>query len=114
MTENFVCAKCSSPYVYEDGLLLVCPECGHSQSITADSDDDSSTLVKDAHGTVLAEGDSVTLIKDLKVKGSSTVLKVGTKAKISRFLDGDHDIDCRLQGGGTIELKSQYVKKVTS
>ncbi len=113
MTENSVCTKCSSPYVYEDGLLLVCPECGYSQSIMgADSNENHSPVIKDANGTVLAEGDSVTLIKDLKVKGSSTVLKVGTKAKISRFLDGDHDIDCRLQSGGSMELKSQYVKKV--
>ena len=114
MTENFVCAKCSSPYVYEDGLLLVCPECGHSQSITADSDDDSSTLVKDAHGTVLAEGDSVTLIKDLKVKGSSSVVKVGTKVKNIRLLadatDG-HNIDCKITGIGAMKLKSEFVKK---
>ena len=112
MSDSLICSVCSSPYVYEDGLLIICPECGHTQS-SVESGDSETHLIKDAHGTPLAEGDSVTLIKDLKVKGSSTVLKVGTKAKISRFLDGDHDIDCRLQGGGNMELKSQYVKKVT-
>lgn len=113
MSDSLICSACSSPYVYEDGLLIICPECGHTQS-AVDSGDLDSPVIKDAHGTPLAEGDSVTLIKDLKVKGSSTILKVGTKAKITRFLDGDHDIDCRLQGGRSMELKSQYVKKVTT
>ncbi|MBX3457132.1 MAG: alkylphosphonate utilization protein [Candidatus Paracaedibacteraceae bacterium] len=113
MSDSLICSVCSSPYVYEDGLLIICPECGHTQS-SIDSDDSDVLVIKDAHGTPLEVGDSITLIKDLKVKGSSTVLKVGTKAKITRFLDGDHDIDCRLQGGGSMELKSQYVKKVTS
>lgn len=107
------CPKCKSSFVYEDGSLLVCPECAHEWSSTAEQDDimSSQLSVCDAYGTSLNEGDSVTLIKDLKVKGSSQVLKVGTKAKITQLLDGDHNINCRLQGAGNMELKSEFVKK---
>lgn len=115
MSEFPFCPKCGSSYVYADGSLLVCPECAYEWS-DADTTDDTLSpqqMVCDAYGTVLKEGDIVSLIKDLKVKGSSTVLKVGTKAKITRLLDGDHNIDCRLQGAGAMELKSEFVKKVS-
>lgn len=107
------CPKCNSSFVYEDGSLLVCPECAHEWFATDVLDDITSSqlIICDAHGTPLKEGDAITLIKDLKVKGSSQVLKVGTKAKITHLLDGDHNINCRLQGAGTMELKSEFVKK---
>ncbi|SDB11906.1 phosphonoacetate hydrolase [Pseudidiomarina indica] len=104
------CPKCDSSYVYEDQALLVCPECAHEWNPNEVPEDDS-VQVKDAHGTPLAEGDKVTLIKDLKVKGSSLVLKVGTKAVIKRFVDGDHDIDCKVDGQGDMMLKSEFVKR---
>ena len=109
------CPKCDSPYVYEDGSLLICPECTHEWSATDSTDNPMSPqqIVCDAHGTLLKEGDTVTLIKDLKVKGSSTVLKVGTKAKITHLLDGDHNINCRLQKAGAMKLKSEFVKKIS-
>ncbi|WP_417664952.1 zinc ribbon domain-containing protein YjdM [Pseudidiomarina sp.] len=104
------CPKCDSSYVYEDQALLICPECGHEWNPNEVVEDDA-VQVKDANGTPLAEGDKVTLIKDLKVKGSSLVLKVGTKAVIKRFVDGDHDIDCKVDGAGDMMLKSQFVKR---
>ncbi|MBC8016620.1 MAG: alkylphosphonate utilization protein [Sporomusaceae bacterium] len=107
------CPKCNSEYTYEDGSLLICPECGHewtSGSETETSDD--KKIIKDANGNVLNDGDSVTIIKDLKVKGSSSVLKVGTKVKNIRLVDGDHDIDCQIDGFGAMKLKSEFVKKV--
>jgi len=104
------CPKCASEYVYQDQALLICPECAHEWDPSVTSDDEAITL-KDAVGNLLAEGDKVTLIKDLKVKGSSTVLKVGTKAQIKRFVDGDHDIDCKVDGAGAMMLKSKFVKK---
>lgn len=115
MSEFPPCSQCGSIYVYADGSLLICPECAHEWSAAETADDGASleTTVLDAYGTPLKEGDTVTLIKDLKVKGSSTVLKVGTKAKITRLLDADHNINCRLQGAGMMELKSEFVKKST-
>lgn len=109
------CPNCESSYVYEDGSLLICPECAHEWSATDITDNITSPqhLVCDAHGVLLKEGDTVTLIKDLKVKGSSTILKVGTKAKITHLLEGDHNINCRLQKAGAIELKSEFVKKTS-
>ncbi|RWU11636.1 alkylphosphonate utilization protein [Pseudidiomarina gelatinasegens] len=104
------CPKCDSSYVYEDQALLICPECGHEWNPNEVVEDDA-VQVKDANGTPLAEGDKVTLIKDLKVKGSSLVLKVGTKAVIKRFVAGDHDIDCKVDGAGDMMLKSQFVKR---
>ena len=89
----------------------MCPECGHEWSKDAETHSDDALLVKDANGNLLAEGDKVTLIKDLKVKGSSLVLKVGTKAVINHFVDGDHDIDCKVDGNGQMMLKSKFVKK---
>lgn len=105
------CPKCNSEYAYEDGALLICPECAHewSQSEALASAED---VVTDANGNVLADGDTVSVIKDLKVKGTSSVVKVGTKVKNIRLVDGDHDIDCKIDGIGAMKLKSQFVKKV--
>ncbi|GMG87078.1 zinc ribbon domain-containing protein YjdM [Biformimicrobium ophioploci] len=105
------CPKCGSEYVYQDQALLICPECAHEWNPAEPEQDEDALLVKDANGTQLSEGDKVTLIKDLKVKGSSQVLKIGTKATIKRFVDGDHDIDCKMDGAGDMMLKSQFVKK---
>lgn len=106
------CPACGSTYTYEDGNMLVCPECGHEWSQDAlPASDDQGLLVKDANGATLADGDSVTVIKDLKIKGSSKVVKVGTKVKNIRLVEGDHDIDCRIDGIGAMGLKSEFVKK---
>ncbi|HRX37465.1 MAG TPA: zinc ribbon domain-containing protein YjdM [Aestuariivirga sp.] len=110
MTTLPPCPKCSSTYTYEDGSMLVCPECAHewSASETGTSDD---TIVRDSNGNPLADGDTVVVIKDLKIKGSSQVVKRGTKVKNIRLVDGDHDIDCRIDGIGQMGLKSEFVKK---
>ena len=105
------CPKCQSEYTYEDGILLICPECAHEWSSDADSDEDEQTTISDANGNTLTDGDSVTVIKDLKVKGTSHVVKVGTKVRNIRLVDGDHDIDCKIDGIGQMKLKSQFVKK---
>ena len=92
--------------------MLVCPECGHEWSATAaPTVPETVAEVRDAHGNVLSDGDSVTVIKDLKVKGSSAVVKVGTKVKGIRLVEGDHNIDCRIEGIGEMKLKSEFVKK---
>ena len=106
------CPKCQSPYTYEDRNLLICPECAFESPAleTAPVDDPVKTL-KDAHGNILQDGDSVTVIKDLKVKGSALVVKVGTKVKNIRLVEGDHDIDCKIDGIGAMKLKSEFVKK---
>ena len=91
--------------------MLVCPECGHEWSKEAASVVEAGLVVRDAHGNTLSDGDSVTVIKDLKVKGSSSVVKVGTKVKAIRLVDGDHNIDCRIEGIGEMKLKSEFVKK---
>lgn len=104
------CPKCSSEYTYDDGLLFVCPECGHEW--TTEQENEEQTVIKDANGNVLNDGDTVTVIKDLKVKGSSSVIKQGTKVKNIRLIDGDHDIDCKIDGFGAMQLKSEFVKKV--
>lgn len=106
------CPQCSSTFTYADGPLLVCPECAHEWSAdSAAAPENDSREIRDAVGNVLQDGDSVTVIKDLKVKGSSLVVKVGTKVKNIRLVDGDHDIDCRIDGIGAMQLKSQFVKK---
>lgn len=105
------CPKCSSEYVYLDGALYVCPECAHEWSDSDTVADSDALVVKDANGNRLEEGDSVTLIKDLKVKGSSSTAKIGTKVKINRLVDGDHNIDCKIEGIGPMMLKSEFVKK---
>ncbi len=107
------CPSCSSSLTYEDGPLLICPECAHEWTRTAaDESADATDVIRDANGTVLADGDTVTLIKDLKVKGSSQSLKVGTRVKNIRLVGGDHDIDCRIDGFGAMKLKSEFVRKV--
>lgn len=106
------CPQCDSQLTYDDGDLLICPECAHEW--TANTDQNSvgaEELFRDAHGTPLVDGDTVTLIKDLKVKGSSLVIKVGTKVKNIRLVDGDHNIDCKIDGVGAMKLKSEFVKK---
>ncbi|RKP51602.1 alkylphosphonate utilization protein [Cohnella endophytica] len=108
------CPKCNSEYTYEDGSQFVCPECGHEwhpESEAAANGEDTK-IYKDANGNVLNDGDSVTVIKDLKVKGSSSVVKVGTKVKNIRLVDEDHDIDCKIDGFGAMKLKSEFVKKI--
>ena len=110
MSDLPVCPKCDSKYVYEDGSLYVCPECAHEwgKDEPAESEDKKVT---DANGNALSDGDTVSVIKDLKVKGSSLVVKVGAKAKNIRLVDGDHDIDCKIDGIGAMKLKSEFVKK---
>lgn len=105
------CPKCLSVYTYEDGALLMCPECGHEWSASANETSDVKQI-RDSAGNVLQDGDSVTVIKDLKVKGSSSVVKIGTKVKNIRLVEGDHDIDCKIEGFGAMSLKSEFVKKV--
>ncbi len=106
------CPKCNSEYTYEDGNMYVCPECAHEWSKDAFLEAaEEKRVVKDAFGTVLQDGDSVTVIKDLKIKGSSSVVKVGTKVKNIRLVEGDHDIDCKIDGIGAMSLKSEFVKK---
>lgn len=107
------CPQCSSAYTYEDGEMYVCPECAHEWSKTATIDDgEQKRVVHDANGNLLNDGDTVTVIKDLKIKGSSSVLKVGTKVKNIRIVEGDHDIDCKIDGIGAMQLKSEFVKKI--
>ncbi|MFE8072550.1 zinc ribbon domain-containing protein YjdM [Marinobacteraceae bacterium S3BR75-40.1] len=106
------CPQCNSPYTYEDGSQFVCPECAHewntAETSTAESD---GPVVRDANGNELQDGDTISVIKDLKVKGSSSVVKVGTKVKNIRLVEGDHNIDCKIDGIGPMKLKSEFVKK---
>lgn len=106
------CPKCSSEYTYEDGSMYVCPECAHEWPMDAvEESREEQRVVRDAYGTVLNDGDSVTVIKDLKIKGSAAVVKVGTKVRNIRLIEGDHDIDCKIDGIGAMQLKSEFVKK---
>ena len=107
------CPQCSSPYAYEDGNQFVCPECAHEWPRAAAEAETvhAGRVWKDAYGNPLQDGDAVTVIKDLKIKGSSSVVKVGTKVKGIRLIDGDHDIDCKIDGIGAMQLKSEYIKK---
>ncbi|MET4621551.1 protein PhnA [Arthrobacter sp. 2762] len=107
------CPECSSEYTYQMGALLVCPECAHEWSPAAGIDQQAH-VIKDAVGNILSDGDTVTVVKDLKVKGSATAIKVGTKVRNIRLVDGvgDHDIDCKVDGFGPMQLKSSVVKKV--
>jgi protein PhnA len=107
------CPACKSTYTYEDGEKLVCPECAHEWTIVAaeTASTEEARVVRDANGNVLQDGDSVILVKELKVKGASAPLKVGTKVKKIRLVEGDHDIDCKIEGYGAMQLKSQFVKK---
>lgn len=107
------CPKCNSEYTYQDGTLFICPECAHEwMDTTEEKTEENSLIIKDANGNTLQDGDTITVIKDLKVKGSSLVVKVGTKVKNIRLVNGDHDIDCKIDGIGPMKLKSQFVKKV--
>lgn len=107
------CPKCNLEYTYEDGSLLVCPECAHEWTLKFENENSQDKkIIKDANGNVLNDGDSVTVIKDLKVKGSSSAVKIGTKVKNIRLVDGDHNIDCQIDGFGAMKLKSEFVKKV--
>lgn len=105
------CPECGSIYTYQDGLLLVCPECAHEWSPSEQAENSDEKVYKDANGNILQDGDTVTVIKDLKVKGSSNSVKVGTKVKNIRLVDSDHDIDCKIDGFGPMKLKSEFVKK---
>lgn len=105
------CPKCGSEFTYEDNNMYICPECAHEWAMVDEEEAEQGLVVKDAHGSVLQDGDNVTVIKDLKVKGSSLVVKVGTKVKILRLIDGDHNIDCKVDGIGAMQLKSEFVKK---
>lgn len=112
MNEIPQCGKCGSGYVYQDGDLYICPECASEWPVKGEvSGVDAESVVKDSNGNVLQDGDSVTVIKDLKVKGSSAVVKVGTKVKNIRLVEGDHNIDCKIDGIGAMKLKSEFVKK---
>ncbi|MCY1542001.1 putative alkylphosphonate utilization operon protein PhnA [compost metagenome] len=107
------CPKCQSEYTYEDGALYVCPECAHEWSPqAAASSDEAAKVYRDSAGNVLQDGDTVTVIKDLKLKGAGGVIKMGTKVKGIRLVDSDHDIDCKIDGFGPMSLKSEFVKKV--
>ncbi len=107
------CPKCNSEYTYEDRGLLVCPECSHEWNLeSVNENNEDKKIFRDANGNELNDGDSVTIIKDLKVKGSSSVIKIGTKVKNIRLVDGDHDIDCKIEGFGAMKLKSEFVKKI--
>lgn len=107
------CPECKSEYTYEDRDLYVCPECAHEWLMNAPEEEATDEkVIRDANGNILNDGDTITVIKDLKVKGSSLVVKVGTKVKNIRLVDGDHDIDCKIDGIGAMKLKSEFVKKL--
>lgn len=105
------CPKCGSEYTYQDNELYICPECAYEWDDKVPEQADDTLIVKDANGNLLADGDSVTIAKDLKVKGSSSMLKMGTKVKNIRLVEGDHNIDCKIEGFGPMKLKSEFVKK---
>ena len=111
MTALPKCPKCGSEFTYEDGANYVCPECAHEWSPAAEAAEAQQSGIRDANGNPLHDGDTVTVIKDLKIKGSSQVVKVGTKVKNIRLVGGDHDIDCRIDGIGAMKLKSEFVRK---
>ena len=112
MTSCPACPACNSCFVYVDKDLYVCPECGHEWGVVEEPDmPESDSVVRDVHGNELHDGDSVTIIKDLKVKGTSLVVKVGTKVRNIRIVEGDHGIDCRIDGIGAMQLKSEFVRK---
>lgn len=114
MTNLPKCPKCGSEYTYENNGILVCPECAHEWNEEMQTENSENTkVVKDAHGNILQDGDSVTLIKELKLKGSSSSIKVGTKVKNIRLVDEDHNIDCKIDGFGKVGLKSEFVKKIS-
>lgn len=105
------CPQCHSEYTYEDGDQFICPECAHEWPQNAHTAEENQPVVRDANGNLLTDGDNATVIKDLKIKGTSSVIKVGTKVKIVRLVEGDHDLDCKVDGHGAMMLKSEFVKK---
>ena len=106
------CPKCSSQYTYQDKHLFVCPECAHEWSeMPSEETEVKDSQIKDANGNPLQDGDTITVIKELKIKGSSSSVKIGTKVKNIRLVEGDHDIDCKIKGIGPMKLKSEFVKK---
>ena len=105
------CPKCNSEYTYEDGSLLICPECAYEWTPGSEESNEDVLVVKDSNGNILNDGDTVTVIKDLKVKGASNPIKKGTKVKNIKLVDGDHNIDCKIDGFGAMSLKSEFVKK---
>ncbi|MCG9768392.1 alkylphosphonate utilization protein [Pseudoalteromonas piscicida] len=108
------CPKCNSEYVYQDQSQLICPECAYEWDPNATATEDD-IQVKDANGTLLADGDKVTVIKDLKIKGSSQVIKIGTKALVRRVLDKkDHELDCKVDGVGEMLVTAKFVKKANT
>jgi protein PhnA len=112
MPEMPNCPKCNSEYTYEDRGLFICPECGHEWNSEQEAvTGEDALVVKDSNGNILSDGDTVTVIKDLKVKGSSSSIKMGTKVKNIRLVGGDHNIDCKVDGFGAMKLKSEFVKK---
>ena len=114
MTNLPKCPKCSSEYTYKHNEILVCPECAHEWNEEVETvPTDDKKIVKDANGNILQDGDSVTVIKDLKVKGSSATIKSGTKVKNIKLVNEDHDIDCKIDGFGKVGLKSEFVKKIS-
>lgn len=113
MSEVPACPACQSTYSYFDGSSFICPECAHEWTQADIDDAEAESQVTDSVGNVLSDGDIVTVIKDLKIKGSSSVVKVGTKVKNIKLVDGDHDIDCKIDGIGAMKLKSEFVKKVS-
>lgn len=119
MTDLPPCSKCSSPFTYLDRALYVCPECGHEWSANdvaspaTAPEPEPLRVVRDSNGNVLQDGDTVTVIKDLKVRGATSSLKAGTKVRNIRIVDGDHDIDCKIDGFGAMQLKSEFVRKLT-
>ncbi len=112
MSQLPACPQCQSSYTYQDGVQFICPECGHEWQAGAAEASETVKVVRDSAGNILQDGDTVTVIKDLKVKGSSSVVKIGTKVKGIRLVEGDHDIDCKIEGFGAMSLKSEFVKKV--
>lgn len=106
------CPECNSTYTYEDGHFYICPECAHEWSGEEETATEAETETRDAFGNILVDGDTVTVVKDLKVKGSSNVVKQGTTVKNIRIIEGDHDIDCRVPGHGSMKLKSEFLKKI--
>jgi protein PhnA len=112
LSDSIPCPKCGSEFVYQDGNLNVCPECAHEWPIgSAPQGETSDLVVRDANGNTLADGDTVVVLKDLKVKGTSSVVKIGTKVRNIRVVEGDHNIDCKIDGIGSMSLKSEFVKK---
>jgi protein PhnA len=114
MEKEYTCPECNSPYGYPQGILIICPECGHEWSERAKGSEEETldSMVRDANGNPLVDGDDVTVIKDLPVKGAPKPIKAGTKVKNIKLKEGDHNIDCKIKGFGAMALKSEFVKKV--